>query len=123
MNFSRFYLIPISGYQYLSKMLPSSCRYYPSCSEYAKWQFLFNPPHKAILYSTLRIGRCNQLFLGGIDYPLVSYKPPKRLQLIDIKRFCGKMIIVYWLVPHTQNNRFYAIKDFDATTITAPLAS
>jgi len=33
------YTAPIKAYQYISKLLPANCRYYPSCSEYAKWQF------------------------------------------------------------------------------------
>ena len=77
-----FFLAPIKGYQYISKMLPASCRYYPSCSEYAKWQFEFNAPHKAFTASSLRILRCNQFFKGGIDYPLVHFKPTKSTALL-----------------------------------------
>ena len=76
-KFKKFYLFPLNGYQYISRMLPASCRYYPSCSEYAKWQFEFNTPLRAFSATSLRILRCNQLFEGGIDYPLVNYMPKK----------------------------------------------
>ncbi|WP_415408340.1 membrane protein insertion efficiency factor YidD [Sulfurovum sp. CS9] len=115
MDTRKFWLAPIKGYQYISKMLPASCRYYPTCSEYAKWQFEFNAPHKALLASSLRILRCNQLFDGGIDYPIVTYVPPKLLNLLDFNRLCGKMKIIYWFVPKDINHsKYYILKDFNA---------
>jgi putative membrane protein insertion efficiency factor len=108
-------LAPINGYQYISKMLPGSCRYYPTCSEYAKWQFEFNAPHKALVASSLRILRCNQLFDGGIDYPVVTYVPPKPMKLLNFNRLCGKMNIIYWFVPKNANHsQYYILKDFNA---------
>jgi putative membrane protein insertion efficiency factor len=96
-------------------MLPGSCRYYPTCSEYAKWQFIFNPPHIALGLSTARIFRCNQLFAGGIDYPVVRYKPNDSQSLLKPKANYGKIKILYWLVPKSKN-RYFVIKDFDGTT-------
>ena len=113
MNIKKFYLAPIKGYQYLSKMLPASCRYYPSCSEYASWQFEFNAPHKALMASTTRILRCNQFFKGGIDYPLVDFSPKKYRPLCIFNADYGKIDIVYWLVPRSKN-KYYIVKDFDA---------
>ncbi len=129
----KIFLTPIKGYQYISKMLPGNCRYYPTCSEYAKWQFEFNAPLKAVVASTLRILRCNQLFDGGIDYPVVTYVPPKLMNLLDFNRLCGKMKIIYWFVPTRcltsddlllsnessagltpNNNKYYILKDFNA---------
>jgi putative membrane protein insertion efficiency factor len=109
--------VPIKGYQYISKMLPANCRYYPTCSEYAKWQFEFNHPAKALLASSTRILKCNQLFKGGIDYPLVEYKAIKPSCLLTFNTDCGKIAILYWFVPqstHPQNKDYYIIKDFDA---------
>ena len=113
MTLKNFYQAPIKGYQYISKMLPASCRYYPSCSEYASWQFEFNAPHRALASSSLRILRCNQFFKGGIDYPLVDFKPAKLSFLLNPKPFYGKISIIYWLVPKTKNT-YYVVKDFDA---------
>jgi len=104
----KFYLAPINAYQYISRLLPGSCRYYPTCSEYAKWNFELNAPHKALAQSGLRILRCNQLFEGGIDYPVVKYTPPKLLCLCqELKE------IKYWIIPK-KKNLFYVIKDYSA---------
>jgi len=110
----KFWIAPIKGYQYISKILPANCRYYPTCSEYAKWQFEFNVPHQALWKSSLRILRCNQLFSGGIDYPLIHYTPPKTSALRISNANYGKMKILYWLVPKNKN-QFYVLKDFDGT--------
>lgn len=104
----KFYLAPLHAYQYISKLLPASCRYYPTCSEYAKWHFELNSPHKALAQSTLRIFRCNQLFAGGIDYPIIHYRPPKLLCLNqNLKQ------VKYWLVPK-EKGLYYVIKDYEA---------
>jgi len=81
-----------------------SCRYYPTCSEYARWQFENNPLHSAFYHSFIRIMRCNQMFPGGIDYPVVtrqSFKPAVSMPVA----------IKYWFVPQ-QKNRFMIIKNF-----------
>ena len=98
-HFKRFFIAPIQAYQYISRMLPGSCRYYPTCSEYAKWTFMFDAPHRALVKSTLRIARCNQLFLGGIDYPVVQWSPPKCLAPC---RTPNVMHVVFWLIPSSK---------------------
>jgi len=102
----KFYLAPLNAYQYVSRMLPASCRYYPTCSEYAKWQFSFNRADRAFIQSALRILRCNQLFEGGIDYPVVDYTPPKLLCLSP-----KKIKVLFWLLPKAKQ-KFYVIKNF-----------
>ena len=79
-----------------------SCRFYPTCSEYAKWQVENNNIFKALFFTTLRILRCNQLFDGGIDYPIVK----KNLTFKN-----KKIVIKYWFVPRDKN-RYYIIKNF-----------
>jgi len=111
------FLATITGYEYISKMLPASCSYYPTCTKYAKWQFEFSAPHRAFASSSLRILRCNQLFPGGIDYPLVEYTPPPHLNILSFNPFCGKIDITYWLVPQNttvDHPKYYVVKDFDA---------
>jgi len=105
----KFWIAPIKGYQYISAMFPAGCRYYPTCSEYAKWLFETSSPHSALASSTLRVLRCNQLFNGGIEYPLIRYKSPpisKMLSLRDIK-------IKYWFVPKIGTKKYFVIKSFD----------
>ena len=117
MTLKNIYIAPIKGYQYISKMLPTNCRYYPTCSEYAKWQFEFNVPHKALAASSLRILRCNQFFKGGIDYPLVEMCPQKPSCLLTFNAEYGKIDILYWFVPKSMepnNTYYYVLKDFDA---------
>ncbi len=113
MNIKRFFIAPIRGYQYISRMLPASCRYYPTCSEYAKWQFEFNRPDRAFAATALRILRCNQLFPGGIDYPRVHWQPPSPARVANPLSPPGRNLaplprtnpsdreidIQYWIVP------------------------
>jgi len=81
-----------------------SCRYYPSCSEYAKIHFENNSLSSAFYHTLTRILRCNQLFDGGIEYPLLYklYCKPSKLEVDSIK---------YWLVPN-KKGQFYIIKNF-----------
>lgn len=57
--------------RFISPLFGSKCRYYPSCSEFARLQFKHNGFFSALFRSVLRILRCNQLFAGGIDHPIV----------------------------------------------------
>ena len=81
-----------------------SCRYYPTCSEYARINFQYNPLLTAFYNTFTRILRCNQLFDGGIEYPLLKklYCKPAKLEIDSIK---------YWLVPN-KKDQFYIIKNF-----------
>ena len=88
-----------------------SCRYYPTCSEYAKWQILNNGFIKACFYSLLRILRCNQLFPGGIDYPVVSKS--FHCSLVAMRPSCPADI-KFWFVPK-DNKSFFVIKTFDTS--------
>jgi len=123
----RFFTAPIKGYQYISAMLPGNCRYYPTCSEYAKWQFEMNRRVDIALASSIaRILRCNQLFAGGIDYPIIRYTPPSLDRLCnEVKNRSGiihplpiskqpesKISIKYWIIPKDGRN-YYLVKDFD----------
>ena len=64
--FIRFYQ------KYLTVLSYGSCRYYPTCSQYALWQLDNNGFFKAIFYTIIRILKCNQLFDGGFDYPVIN---------------------------------------------------
>ncbi|MCF6201528.1 MAG: membrane protein insertion efficiency factor YidD [Hydrogenimonas sp.] len=84
-----------------------SCRYYPTCSEYAKWQLEANPNiFKALFFSSLRILRCNQFFDGGIDYPKVS------MRLSENSKFPNRSCTVrYWFVPDAKGKGWKVIKN------------
>jgi len=85
-----------------------SCRYYPTCSEYAKWQVENNSVFKALFFSVYRILRCNQLFKGGIEYPLIKKKFDEHLIM---KRVAKKIKVKYWYVRKNKST-FYVIKEF-----------
>ncbi len=61
-------ILAVRGYQVsLSPLLPASCRYHPSCSEYAVQAL---DKHGAVRGSWLaarRILRCNPFTAGGFD--------------------------------------------------------
>lgn len=97
-KFIRFYQ------KYISILSYGSCRYYPTCSQYALWQLDNNGFFKATLYTIIRILKCNQLFEGGFDYPVV--KKFDKLKNINYKR----IKIVYWYVP-LKNDKFLVVKN------------
>lgn len=80
-----------------------SCRFHPTCSEYAKIQFENNSFFVAIFSSIIRILKCNQLFSGGFNYPTTRLKVKKiKFKKINVK---------YWLVP-TADNKFFILKNW-----------
>lgn len=59
---------PIRTYRrFISPMLPPSCRYWPSCSEYALQAIQKHGVLKGGLLGAWRIMRCNPWSKGGID--------------------------------------------------------
>ncbi len=92
----------------ISPLSPNNCRYYPTCSEYSKWQFDKNSTLKAIFFSTKRILTCNHLFEGGFDYPIVKIDLNKNRLYCnnkDKKQIC----VEYFLIPYT-DDKYYLIK-------------
>ena len=72
---------------------------------------MFNNPFVAIINSTLRVLRCNQLFRGGIDYPIVKidFKKPS---FTHLSKMCQEVKDVsYWFVP-IDKDKYYVIKKF-----------
>lgn len=103
---NKIFLYLIRFYQkYLTVLSFGSCRYYPTCSCYAKIQFEKNNFFKALFLSILRIIRCNPLFAGGFDYPKV--KCPTNIQ---INQNFKQIKIKYWFVP-TDDNMCYVVRN------------
>ena len=66
--FLRFLLGIIGIYQkLLSPVLPRSCRFYPTCSEYAYQAIKKYGILKGIGKSTIRVLKCNPFHPGGYD--------------------------------------------------------
>ncbi len=53
--------------RFLSPVLPNTCRFYPSCSEYSLQAFKKYNMFKASYLSAYRILRCNPFNPGGYD--------------------------------------------------------
>jgi len=64
----RFMLFLIGIYQsYISPLKPPSCRYIPTCSEYAKIAIEKYGPMKGGFLAIKRILRCHPFHKGGYD--------------------------------------------------------
>jgi uncharacterized protein len=58
----------LKGYKlFISPLLPSACRYYPTCSEYAMHAVAKYGCAKGLWMGLLRIGRCHPFHEGGYD--------------------------------------------------------
>ncbi|PIO80825.1 membrane protein insertion efficiency factor YidD [Pediococcus damnosus] len=74
----RVFLILVRLYQKLiSPLLPPSCRYYPTCSNYMIVAIQKRGALKGSLMGTARILRCNPFVKGGYD-PVPDYFTLKR---------------------------------------------
>ena len=58
----------IRAYQFtLSPVLGPSCRFHPSCSEYAHQAIVRHGPALGIWYAIKRLLRCHPFHPGGVD--------------------------------------------------------
>lgn len=65
----RMVLAPIHAYRrWISPALPSTCRYYPSCSSYALEAIETHGVLKGLLLAAWRLARCNPWTRGGVDH-------------------------------------------------------
>jgi putative membrane protein insertion efficiency factor len=53
----------------ISPLLPRSCRFTPTCSEYARLAILKHGPSHGSLLAAGRILRCQPFHPGGVDLP------------------------------------------------------
>lgn len=59
--------------RFLSPLLPRSCRFHPSCSEFAQEAVSLHGARRGSLLTLRRVGRCHPWSPGGVD-PV----PPRR---------------------------------------------
>ncbi|RAX56948.1 membrane protein insertion efficiency factor YidD [Helicobacter monodelphidis] len=117
-DINSFFIKLCRGYQlWISPLIGgSSCRHYPTCSEYCMWLLGSAPLYWTILQSFYRVVRCHPFAKGGIDYPIVFRRYPiLSLQPKSDKRIEHKIKVVFWLVPFSTRQsffgqRFYLIK-------------
>jgi putative membrane protein insertion efficiency factor len=102
---SKIPLFLINIYQkFISPLLGGGCRFYPTCSEYAKWNFEKRGFFVALYYTIFRVLRCSPLTKGGIDYPIVAI--PKKLTEKKIKP-------KFFIIPKDKNSAFLIKVKFD----------
>ncbi|GAB4353653.1 MAG: hypothetical protein Kow00114_02950 [Kiloniellaceae bacterium] len=78
-------LVLIRGYQLLiSPLFPPSCRYFPTCSDYARQAVTRHGPLRGGWLAARRILRCHPW--GGLGYDPV---PEKTGSAISLGRGCG----------------------------------
>jgi putative membrane protein insertion efficiency factor len=76
-------IVPVKIYQWtISPMLPGSCRYVPTCSQYAIEALRVHGPIKGLLLGTKRIFSCHPWGWHGYD-PV----PPKGTPLFKFKKY------------------------------------
>ncbi len=64
----KIFIFPVLLYQYtISPLLPASCRFTPSCSEYTKEAILKHGIIKGTFLGIKRIARCNPWGGSGYD--------------------------------------------------------
>lgn len=68
-------LILIDFYRrFISPLFKSNCRFYPTCSTYAREVIMKFGFIKGTYLSVKRILKCNPFCKGGIDYPPEKFK-------------------------------------------------
>ena len=66
---SQFIVKLIKGYRYcISPLLTPSCRFYPSCSQYALESYQNLGFFRATFLSIFRLLKCNPFHPGGVDF-------------------------------------------------------
>jgi uncharacterized protein len=64
----RILILLLSGYKILiSPLLPSACRFYPTCSEYMMEAVSRHGALRGIWMGLKRLGRCHPFHEGGYD--------------------------------------------------------
>ena len=67
---TRLLILLINIYQkMISPMIGPRCRFYPSCSTYAKDTIKLNGPLYGLYQTIKRVSRCHPFSTGGIDLP------------------------------------------------------
>jgi putative membrane protein insertion efficiency factor len=51
----------------ISPLLPRACRFYPSCSEYARDAITMHGARRGVALAAMRLARCHPWCEGGID--------------------------------------------------------
>jgi len=62
------FVLLIDFYRYfISPLLPQSCRFYPTCSSYAREAFLVHGVFRGGFMTIIRLAKCHPYHQGGFD--------------------------------------------------------
>jgi len=65
---ARVLIVPVTGYRrFISPLLPPSCRFAPSCSEYALEALQRHGAARGLWLTVRRLARCHPFNPGGYD--------------------------------------------------------
>jgi len=59
---------------YISPYLLPHCRFYPTCSEYAKQALAKHGVFRGLVLVFFRLCRCSPFFAGGVDFVPIANK-------------------------------------------------
>ncbi|HZL57492.1 MAG TPA: membrane protein insertion efficiency factor YidD [Bryobacteraceae bacterium] len=66
----------------ISPLLPSACRFHPTCSDYMREAIAVHGPLYGVWLGMKRLGRCQPFHAGGFDYvpprELSQHSPPQQ---------------------------------------------
>lgn len=95
--------------KFVSPLLPKSCRYYPTCSEFAKEHLIKNKNVFFALYEIIkRLLRCNQIYDGGFDYPKII----KDIKYNNLKKNDKVLKIKYFYIK-INKKKYFLIKSIN----------
>nr|WP_176764559.1 membrane protein insertion efficiency factor YidD [Natribacillus halophilus] len=64
----RIFIFPIRLYRrYISPYTPPSCRFYPTCSQYATEAIEKHGAGKGLILALIRLSKCHPFHRGGFD--------------------------------------------------------
>lgn len=86
-----YLLLMLRGYKtFLSPMLPTACRFVPTCSEYASEAIERYGAFRGGLMAIWRLLRCHPFAAGGYDPVILPEKPAGTPQVAEVwHRRCG----------------------------------
>jgi uncharacterized protein len=65
---ARIFIVPVNGYRrFISPLLPPSCRFAPSCSQYALEALQRHGAARGLWLTVRRLARCHPFNPGGYD--------------------------------------------------------
>ena len=65
---AKIFITLISLYKrFISPLFPNSCRFYPTCSDYARQAIEKHGAVKGLYLAAKRLGKCHPFHPGGVD--------------------------------------------------------